>query len=104
MDVSVPVVKRDSGEGWGQARDLVQRRQQQLYVDARVGGRQRDAQPRRAFGHGGRADGGHPQADRKSTRLNSSHTVISYAVFCLKKKKKKSKDVGLKATKKVVHA
>src|SRR5438034_4712931 len=28
---------------------------------------------------------------RKSTRLNSSHTVISYAVFCLKKKKKKDK-------------
>src|SRR5260221_8431650 len=28
-----------------------------------------------------------PMADRKSTRLNSSHTVISYAVFCLKKKK-----------------
>src|SRR5260221_6462833 len=27
--------------------------------------------------------------DRKSTRLNSSHTVISYAVFCLEKKKKK---------------
>src|SRR5438034_8872736 len=31
-------------------------------------------------------------ADRKSTRLNSSHTVISYAVFCLKKKKKKKKN------------
>src|SRR5258707_4542111 len=29
--------------------------------------------------------------DRKSTRLNSSHANISYAVFCLKKKKKKSK-------------
>src|SRR5260221_10541266 len=29
--------------------------------------------------------------DRKSTRLNSSHTVISYAVFCLKKKKKQEK-------------
>src|SRR5256885_12992365 len=29
--------------------------------------------------------------DRKSTRLNSSHLVISYAVFCLKKKKKKYK-------------
>src|SRR5260221_8694715 len=29
--------------------------------------------------------------DRKSTRLNSSHTVISYAVFCLKKKKKNRK-------------
>src|SRR5260221_10871411 len=28
------------------------------------------------------------KTDRKSTRLNSSHTVISYAVFCLKKKKK----------------
>src|SRR5256885_11476690 len=45
----------------------------------------------------GRAGGGcqHPAdpvarlraADRKSTRLNSSHLVISYAVFCLKKKK-----------------
>src|SRR5438034_3352369 len=32
----------------------------------------------------------HRPADRKSTRLNSSHTVISYAVFCLKKKKKSS--------------
>src|SRR5438034_4043600 len=31
----------------------------------------------------------HCAPDRKSTRLNSSHTVISYAVFCLKKKKKK---------------
>src|SRR5207244_12845548 len=33
----------------------------------------------------------HPldQADRKSTRLNSSHQIISYAVFCLKKKKQK---------------
>src|SRR5439155_20208199 len=31
------------------------------------------------------------RADRKSTRLNSSHVAISYAVFCLKKKKKKNK-------------
>src|ERR1022692_3443159 len=31
------------------------------------------------------------EADRKSTRLNSSHLVISYAVFCLKKKKNKKK-------------
>src|SRR5689334_24372931 len=31
-----------------------------------------------------------PPLDRKSTRLNSSHSSISYAVFCLKKKKKKS--------------
>src|SRR5438552_18422737 len=35
-------------------------------------------------GGSGRAAG-----DRKSTRLNSSHQIISYAVFCLKKKKKK---------------
>src|SRR2546426_11829924 len=34
----------------------------------------------------GRPAGGH-ERDRKSTRLNSSHLVISYAVFCLKKKK-----------------
>src|SRR3712207_6899022 len=45
--------------------------------------------PRRPAGssgpvpNGGRADG----KDRKSTRLNSSHANISYAVFCLKKKK-----------------
>src|SRR5260221_1726632 len=50
-------------------------------------------QPRGDASHGGRRDralarrhpaGRHP--DRKSTRLNSSHTVISYAVFCLKTK------------------
>src|SRR5260221_818759 len=33
--------------------------------------------------------------DRKSTRLNSSHTVISYAVFCLKKKKKERDPVQI---------
>src|SRR5436190_8552655 len=38
--------------------------------------------------------------DRKSTRLNSSHTVISYAVFCLKKKKKKKKQKNKKKTQK----
>src|SRR2546430_7751088 len=32
-----------------------------------------------------------PISDRKSTRLNSSHSQISYAVFCLKKKKQRSK-------------
>src|SRR5438132_9015654 len=43
---------------------------------------------------GYRLAGGRPvvraaERDRKSTRLNSSHTVISYAVFCLKKKNRK---------------
>src|SRR2546430_13416485 len=33
--------------------------------------------------------GAHRQQDRKSTRLNSSHSQISYAVFCLKKKKER---------------
>src|SRR5438552_10409564 len=39
-----------------------------------------------------RGGGTHPAAcrDRKSTRLNSSHQIISYAVFCLKKKKRES--------------
>src|SRR5256885_2580966 len=36
--------------------------------------------------------------DRKSTRLNSSHLVISYAVFCLKKKKKTTHDYSCSCT------
>src|SRR3712207_7360398 len=42
---------------------------------------------RRALGRGGDRGAGHRWRDRKSTRLNSSHANISYAVFCLKKKK-----------------
>src|SRR5688572_32211110 len=38
-------------------------------------------------------DGWQVHLDRKSTRLNSSHSQISYAVFCLKKKKKKNKKI-----------
>src|SRR5438132_5512236 len=45
--------------------------------------------------------------DRKSTRLNSSHSVISYAVFCLKKKKKKQQHTktqrACKSQQRVVH-
>src|SRR2546426_7079569 len=44
-----------------------------------------DVERRRAV----RARAGCARGDRKSTRLNSSHLVISYAVFCLKKKKKR---------------
>src|SRR5882724_12372424 len=40
-------------------------------------------------------------ADRKSTRLNSSHLGISYAVFCLKKKRKISKTKKIKKKKKI---
>src|SRR2546421_984723 len=49
--------------------------------------------------HSGNLIGGHllrgcGTEDRKSTRLNSSHDQISYAVFCLKKKKNKNKTAG----------
>src|SRR2546430_8163483 len=43
------------------------------------------------------------QQDRKSTRLNSSHSQISYAVFCLKKKKKKNNKDKLDNTKIEAH-
>src|SRR5689334_24610562 len=39
------------------------------------------------------------RTDRKSTRLNSSHSSISYAVFCLKKKKKKKENINNKQKK-----
>src|SRR5258708_9588291 len=50
--------------------------------DARIGGR--------GLQHDARAHGfAESEEDRKSTRLNSSHQIISYAVFCLKKKTNK---------------
>src|SRR5438034_3872003 len=48
----------------------------------------RDHLDRRGLPRSVRAEEPEDLTDRKSTRLNSSHTVISYAVFCLKKKKK----------------
>src|SRR2546430_4953451 len=49
----------------------------------------------------GQGDEHEEELDRKSTRLNSSHSQISYAVFCLKKKKKKKKKY--KKLKKIEH-
>src|SRR2546427_1962749 len=49
---------------------------------------QRRASPRGACCRRGSRTAPTPARDRKSTRLNSSHSQISYAVFCLKKKKK----------------
>src|SRR5690242_21399181 len=43
--------------------------------------------------HDSKVKVGRIQKDRKSTRLNSSHMSISYAVFCLKKKKKNKKNI-----------
>src|SRR5215475_13613939 len=54
----------------------------------------RSCRPPRASRRRYAAAGPCPRRDRKSTRLNSSHVKISYAVFCLKKKKIKSAEVA----------
>src|SRR5256885_5979783 len=48
--------------------------------------------------HRGTAPGQSQRLDRKSTRLNSSHLVISYAVFCLKKKQNRCSNTTLRST------
>src|SRR2546422_3680293 len=60
---------------------------------ARGVGREQKAEPEMVGAHGREPMilSGHKSVDRKSTRLNSSHGYISYAVFCLKKKKQKNK-------------
>src|SRR3989475_2210495 len=56
-----------------------------------------DPRSRRRLGRGGRDRRRQRRPeDRKSTRLNSSHSQISYAVFCLKKKKKRTEQVSSK--------
>src|SRR2546426_6826284 len=70
-----------AGVGIGRPRETVQRGRGRAAEEE-----EREAAGRRGpTGDEGRAD---RRGDRKSTRLNSSHLVISYAVFCLKKKKK----------------
>src|SRR5438034_1900912 len=69
-------------------------RSQPFHGDLRAGANRRLDRAMERNDLGSRAEDRTPAAaygDRKSTRLNSSHTVISYAVFCLKKKKKKKK-------------
>src|SRR2546430_8185974 len=74
---------------------LFRSRQVGRSVDDSPLGRRHDAGDRRERGRLARAvpaeerDGLAGEEDRKSTRLNSSHSQISYAVFCLKKKKTK---------------
>src|SRR3712207_8333526 len=67
---------------------LADRRRRQREVRRRVVPRALGARPRRPA-RGPAPPGDDHRQDRKSTRLNSSHANISYAVFCLKKKKKK---------------
>src|SRR5207302_6300493 len=59
-----------------------------LSADARGGGADRAGQAGFRLQARGRPGRQYDRSDRKSTRLNSSHVKISYAVFCLKKKKK----------------
>src|SRR3712207_7992454 len=63
------------GGHFGQARDALRRRNGE------------DPQPLAVLRREVAQHGEHHRQDRKSTRLNSSHANISYAVFCLKKKK-----------------
>src|SRR2546430_3819894 len=58
--------------------------------------RRTTALPAAAGTRGRRRPRGRWCRDRKSTRLNSSHSQISYAVFCLKKKKKKTKITNIR--------
>src|SRR6266576_6534802 len=67
-----------------QPRNLYRQRRQAVYPAAAIGCRHAAFHPR----------------DRKSTRLNSSHVEISYAVFCLKKKTKKYTNPSLLKTNK----
>src|SRR5438132_6835016 len=78
--------------GWGNGAKLAATRHSRPAMQQIIGGQSDVGKLRRvavkhardAFGDAAAVD----RQDRKSTRLNSSHTVISYAVFCLKKKKK----------------
>src|SRR3712207_8278864 len=62
---------------------------------ARPEGPEPDGQPARPRRRGRPRRGRLARADRKSTRLNSSHANISYAVFCLKKKQTERESVIL---------
>src|SRR2546422_8250065 len=74
-------------------RTVLRQLQPQVHAALESGdGERHGAEPRWRAAHlpsqEGRDEAAPDQGDRKSTRLNSSHGYISYAVFCLKKKKK----------------
>src|SRR3989442_11422069 len=66
-----------------------------LRGDRRAGAQRAAPLGARAEGAPGESVATQSEGDRKSTRLNSSHVRISYAVFCLKKKKQKMMLLGL---------
>src|SRR5690606_41347239 len=87
--LSFPYTTLFRSVGWQQAREPRTRR---VGIERTAGGidapqQRRDVVGPRGRGKRGVGAGATPDPDRKSTRLNSSHVKISYAVFCLKKKK-----------------
>src|SRR3712207_7352781 len=76
---ALPIYAEADGEAEAGPAEVAPRREEGL-EDAR---QHLGRDPIAGVGHAG----GRPPVDRKSTRLNSSHANISYAVFCLKKKK-----------------
>src|SRR5437868_12154291 len=90
---------------WGKQAEIAQqylKKGSLIFIEGRIQSREwqdKEGQKRTSFEIvannfrmlGGRAEGAAAGADRKSTRLNSSHVSISYAVFCLKKKITKTK-------------
>src|SRR5437868_15228513 len=89
-------VRQQEAHGMGAAVDETARRGVR-HVTQLVSGAQHAAAD---FGRHGACAVECPREDRKSTRLNSSHVSISYAVFCLKKKKKKKNKERNKENKK----
>src|SRR2546427_2442036 len=85
---------REQHQAQRQAQDGAVQREELALGDAPAVGEQqrRDEQQQEQLGIEGDVQAllrpGDQRSDRKSTRLNSSHSQISYAVFCLKKKKK----------------
>src|SRR5690348_18142631 len=71
----------------GTQKETLRRRLRRTKFDRCKGGRRLETQIFEQAAHGFPQDG-MDQIDRKSTRLNSSHPSISYAVFCLKKKRR----------------
>src|SRR5687768_18270155 len=85
---ALPILARRGRPGaWGDLRHPAPRRA----GSARIRHRSRIQPDRESHEPAAAGDDPLVGADRKSTRLNSSHGYISYAVFCLKKKKKKKK-------------
>src|SRR5690606_41388917 len=74
------------GEPLPGVRAVHRRRLEQVVWHQREAGHQQQGHERRGLPHLGQHDDEQRRKDRKSTRLNSSHVKISYAVFCLKKK------------------